>query len=330
MNTRFGFSRRVFVSVLIGIVSLVLTHGAQAQSYPGRPVRVIMPYPPGAVGDIMMRTIGQRLMEILGHPFIIDNRAGGGGLAATEFAAKATPDGYTLMFNGPNHVTNLGLYPNVPYDPVADFAPITHVASSQTVLVAHATTGFKTVQQFVNAAKAKPMAINYASSGAGTGTHLSMEMLMRATGTRLTHVSFRGGSPAAVALVAGQVQVGFTSVPLVLSFIKDGRLVPLAVGGSKRLSALPDIPSLADLGMLNYDVEVWFGLLAPKSTPAPVISLLAREIRRILNEPGLPEKFDVLGFTVVGSTPAEFDALIKKELQRWPKLIRELGIQGGS
>jgi tripartite-type tricarboxylate transporter receptor subunit TctC len=330
MNTRCGSSRRILVSLLFGIVSLVLTHGAQAQSYPGQPVRIIMPYPPGAVGDIMMRTVAQRLADILGHPFIIDNRAGGGGLAATEFAAKAAPDGRTLLFNGPNHVTNLGLYPNVPYDPVADFVPITHVASSQTVLVAHASTGLKTMQQLVDAAKAKPMALNYASSGAGTGTHLSMEMLMRATGTRLTHVSFRGGSPAAVALVAGQVQVGFTSVPLVLSFIKDGRLVPLAVGGSKRLSALPDVPSLADLGMLNYDVEVWFGLLAPKGTPAPVVSLLAREIRRILNEPGLPEKFEVLGFTVVGSTPAEFDALIRKELQRWPKLIRELGIQAGS
>lgn len=330
MNTRCGFSRRVPACVLFTIVSLLATLGAHAQSYPGRPVRVIMPYPPGAVGDIMMRTVGQRLLEILGQPFIIDNRAGGGGLAATESAAKATPDGRTLLFNGPNHVTNLGLYPNVPYDPVADFAPITHVASSQTVLIAHATTGIRTVQQLVDAAKAKPMALNYASSGAGTGTHLSMEMLMRATGIKLTHVSFRGGSPAAVAMVAGQVQTGFAGVPLVLSFIKDGRLAPLAVGGSKRLPSLPDVPSLADLGMLNYDVEVWFGLLAPKHTPAAVVNLLATEIRRILKEPGIPEKFEVIGFTPVGSTPAEFDALIRKEAQRWPKLIRELGIQAGS
>lgn len=330
MNTRFGFPRRVLISFLFGILSLVLNHGAQAQSYPSRPVRVVVPYPPGAVGDIMIRTVGQRLMEILGQPFIIDNRAGGGGMVATEFVAKSTPDGHTLLFNGPNHVTNLGLYAKVPYDPVADFVAITHVASSQTVLVAHASTGLKSLQQLVDAAVAKPMALNYASSGAGTGTHLSMEMLMRATGAKLTHVSFRGGSPAAVALVAGQVQVGFTSVPLVLSFIKDGRLIALAVGGSKRLSALPDVPSLADLGMLNYDVEVWFGLLAPKNTPAPVVGVLAKEIRRILSEPGIPEKFEGLGFTVVSSTPAEFDALIRKELQRWPKLIRELGIQGGT
>src|SRR5512140_363243 len=160
MNTRFGFSRRVLIGFLFGIMSLVLMHGAQAQAYPSRPVRVVIPYPPGAVGDIMVRTVGQRLMEILGQPFIIDNRAGGGGLAATEFVAKSTPDGHTLLFNGPNHVTNLGLYANVPYDPVADFVPITHVASAQTVLVAHASTGLKTVQQLVDAAVAKPMALN--------------------------------------------------------------------------------------------------------------------------------------------------------------------------
>lgn len=313
---------------LLGM-SCVAPISAQAQSYPIRPVRVIVPYPPGAVGDIMIRTVGLRLAEILGHPFVIDNRAGG-GMAATEVVAKSAPDGYTLLFPGPNHVTNLGLYANVPYDPVADFVPITYVASAQTVLVAHASTGLKTIRQLVDAAKAKPMALNYASSGAGTGTHLSMEMLMRATGTKLTHVSFRGATPAAIALVAGQVQAGFTTPPLVLSFIKDGRLVPLAVGGSKRLSVLPDVPSLADLGMLNYDFEVWFGLLAPKNTPAPVVGVLAKEIRRILSEPGLADKFEVLGFTVVGSTPAEFDALIKKEVQRWPKLIRELGIQSGN
>jgi tripartite-type tricarboxylate transporter receptor subunit TctC len=314
---------------LLAILFALCMQGAQAQTYPAKPVKVIVPYPAGAVGDIMIRIVGERLNAILGQAFVIENRAGGGGLAATEAVANAAPDGYTLLFNGPNHVTNLGLYKKVPYDPVADFIPIVIVGTSQTVFVAHATTGFKSLQQFIDAAKAKPMDLNYASSGSGTGTHLSMEMLMRATGVKLTHVPFRGGTPAATAIVSGQVHVGFTTPPLVKGFVADGRLVPLAVGGSKRLSAFPDVPSLGDLGLLNYDVEVWFGLLGPKAIPQAAVDTLSREVRRILAEPGMAEKFDTLGFTIVGSTPAEFDGFIKRETQRWPKIIRELGIEAG-
>jgi tripartite-type tricarboxylate transporter receptor subunit TctC len=317
------------MKLFFAILAMALMHGAQAQSYPAKPVKVVVPYPAGAVGDIMIRIVGERLNAILGQAFVVENRAGGGGLAAAESIASAAPDGYTLLFNGPNHVTNLGLYKKVPYDPVADFTPIVEVGTSQTMLVAHATSQFKTLQQLVDAAKAKPMELNYASSGSGTGTHLSMEMLMRATGIKLTHVPFRGGTPAATAIVSGQVHVGFTTPPLVKTFIADGRLYPLVVGGSKRLTAFPNVPSLGDLGLLNYDVEVWFGLLGPKATPQAVVDTLSREVRRILAEPGMAEKFDTLGFTIVGSTPAEFDALIRREAQRWPKVIRELGIEPG-
>jgi tripartite-type tricarboxylate transporter receptor subunit TctC len=316
--------RTFFIGLLFAVAAPVL-----GQSYPTKPVRVIIPYPPGAVGDIMMRTVGERLTTLLGQPFVIENRAGGGGLAATESVAKAPADGYTLLFNGPNHVTNLGLYKNVPYDPVNDFAPVSYVSSSQTILVTHASSGIKTVKELVEAAKAKPMGINYASSGNGTGTHLSMEMFMRATGIQLTHIPFKGATPAFTALAAGQVQVGFTTPPLARQFINEGRLHALAVGGSKRLSTFPAVPSLADLGLLNYDVEVWFGLLAPKGTPPEVVELLARETRRVLNEPGMHEKFDTLGFTIVGSTPAEFAEHIKRETARWPKVIKELGITAG-
>ena len=316
--------RTFFIALLFAVAAPVL-----GQSYPTKPVRVIIPYPPGAVGDIMMRTVGERLSTLLGQPFVIENRAGGGGLAATESVAKAPADGYTLLFNGPNHVTNLGLYKNVPYDPVNDFAPVSYVSSSQTILVTHASSGIKTVKELVEAAKAKPMGINYASSGNGTGTHLSMEMFMRATGIQLTHIPFKGATPAFTALAAGQVQVGFTTPPLARQFINEGRLHALAVGGSKRLSTFPAVPSLADLGLLNYDVEVWFGLLAPKATPPEVVELLARETRRVLNEPGMHEKFDTLGFTIVGSTPAEFAEHIKRETARWPKVIKELGITAG-
>ena len=314
---------------IVGVLMFCFSASVLAQSYPAKPVRVIIPYPPGAVGDIMMRTVGERLGTLLGQPFVIENRAGGGGLAATEAVAKAPADGYTLLFNGPNHVTNLGLYKNVPYDPIADFAPISYVSSSQTILVTHASSGLKTVKELVAAAKAKPNALNYASSGNGTGTHLSMEMFMRATGIQLTHIPFKGATPAFTALASGQVQVGFTTPPLAKQFIQEGRLHALAVGGSKRLTGFPEVPSLGDLGLLNYDVEVWFGLLGPKGTPQPVVDLLAKEIKRVLSEPGMFEKFDALGFTIVGSTPAQFAEHIKRETARWPKVIKELGITAG-
>ncbi len=297
--------------------------------WPEKPVKVIIPYPVGAVGDVMMRIVGERLATKFGQPFVMDNRPGGGGLAATRFVADAAPDGYTLLLNGPNHVTNLGLYRNVPYDPIADFTPITHIASAQTMLVAHPSTGFRNIEQVVAAAKAKPGGLNYASSGSGTGTHLSMEMLMRATGTKLAHISYKGGSPAAVALAAGDVQVGFAAVPLVQPLIASGRVVPILVGGSKRLPEFPNVPSLGELGMLNYDVEVWFGLLGPKGLPPAIADRIAGEVKAMLEDPALRQQFDKLGFTPAASSPAEFDALIRKEAQRWPALIRELGIGGG-
>ena len=330
MNQKSRVFRKLLIKILLPLgVGFGCVLGAGAQSYPDKPVRIVVPYPAGAVADVMMRIIGQRLTVRFGQQFTIDNRPGGGGMAATKAVADAVPDGYTLLFNGPNHVTNLGLYKNVPYDPIADFIPITHVASSQVILVANAATGFTNIGQIVAAAKANPTGLNYASSGAGTGTHLSMEMLMRATGVKFTHIAYKGASPAAVALGGGEVQLGFSSVPLVQPLIETGRVVPILVGGSKRLAAFPSVPSLAELGMLNYDVDIWFGLLAPKSTPAAVVDTLGTEIRRILAEPAMVERFDKFGFTAIGSMPADFENLIKKDAQRWPQLIRELGIEGG-
>jgi tripartite-type tricarboxylate transporter receptor subunit TctC len=307
----------------------LLAPAAQAQTHwPEKPVKVIIPYPAGAVGDVVMRIVAERLAIKWGQQFVIDNRPGGGGMAATKAVADAPPDGYTLLLNGPNHVTNLGLYKKVPYDPIADFTPITHVASSQTILVAHTSTGYKNIEQIVAAAKARPGALNYASSGTGTGTHLSMEMLMRATGMKLTHITYKGGSPAAIGLAGGEVQVGFSSVPLVQPLIDTGRLVPILVGGNKRLVAYPKVPSLGELGMLNYDVEVWFGLFGPKGVPQPIVDKLSAEVHAMLQEPAMVQRLEKIGFTAVGSTPAEFDALVRKERQRWPDLIRELGIEG--
>jgi tripartite-type tricarboxylate transporter receptor subunit TctC len=304
-----------------------MASSASAQKYPDRPIKVIVPYPAGAVGDIMMRLIGQRLTERLGQPIIIENRAGGGGLAATEAVAKATPDGYTLLFNGPNHVTNLGLYSKVPYDPVLDFDPIIGIANSQIVLVAHKSSGIKSVQQLIDLAKAKPNELNYASSGSGTGTHLAMEMFTRGTNIKLTHIPYKGGSAAVVGQAGGQVQVSFSSIPVVINFIKDGTLIPLVVGGDQKISSLPGVPNYKDLGLMPFDVEVWFGLFAPKNTPMAIRNLLYEEIKRYLSEPAVIDKFSDVGLSIISSSPGQFTEFVKTETKRWPQTIRDMGIK---
>jgi tripartite-type tricarboxylate transporter receptor subunit TctC len=325
MKNRFFCIKLLLTSIFLLAVPF-LAGSVSAQKYPDKPIKVVIPYPAGAIGDIIMRMVGQRLTEKLGQPVIIDNRPGGGGLAATEAVAKASPDGYTLLFNGPNHVTNLGLFAKVPYDPVTDFMPITSVANAQVVLVAHKSAGIKTMQQLVEAAKANPGVLNYGSSGSGTGTHLAAEMLLRAYGISMTHIPYKGGSPAIIGQAAGQVQVSFSAVPLALNFIKDGTLIPLAVAGAQRVAALPNVPSFKDLGIMDYDVEIWFGLLAPKNTPQAIINTIYEEIRKYVAEPAVMEKFTTMGLTPIASSPVQFSNFIKAETKRWPQLIRELNI----
>jgi hypothetical protein len=325
MKHRFLGIQCLLTSLFLLIAPLV-SGSAIAQKYPDRPIKVVIPYPAGAIGDIIMRMVGQRLTEKLGQPIIIDNRPGGGGLAATEAVAKSTPDGYTLLLNGPNHVSNLGLFAKVPYDPVLDFVPITAIADSQVVLVAHKSAGIKTMQQLVEAAKANPGVLNYGSSGSGTGTHLAAEMLLRAYGISMTHIPYKGGSPAITGQAAGQVQVSFAAVPLAINFIKDGTLIPLAVGGAQKVSTLPNVPTFKDLGIMDYDVEIWFGLLAPKNTPLSIVNVIYEEVRKYVAEPAVMEKFATMGLTPIASSPAQFSTFIKAETKRWPQLIRELNI----
>ncbi len=325
MKHRFLGIKCLLTSLFLLIAPLV-SGSAIAQKYPDRPIKVVIPYPAGAIGDIIMRMVGQRLTEKLGQPIVIDNRSGGGGLAATEAVAKSTPDGYTLLLNGPNHVSNLGLFAKVPYDPVLDFVPITAIADSQVVLVAHKSAGIKTMQQLVEAAKANPGALNYGSSGSGTGTHLAAEMLLRAYGISMTHIPYKGGSPAITGQAAGQVQVSFSAVPLALNFIKDGTLIPLAVGGAQKVSSLPNVPTFKDLGIMDYDVEIWFGLLAPKNTPLSIVNVIYEEVRKYAADPAVMEKFATMGLTPIASSPAQFSNFIKAETKRWPQLIRELNI----
>ena len=312
----------IFIAILTSFATI-----SSAQNYPTHPIKIVVPYPPGAVGDIMIRLVTQGLSEKYKQGFVIENKSGGGGMAAAEGVARSPADGYTLLFNGPNHVTNLALYKKVPYDPVNDFAPISYVAYSQTVLVVHPKTGIKTVQQLIDTAKSKPMSLNYGSSGNGTGSALKMQMLMRVTGMQMTHITYRGSSQGIVAQAAGEIDTSFVSTPVVLEFIRAGKLTPLMVNGTQRYPGLPDVPTSKELGLQDSDVEVWFGLFAPKNTPPAIVKMLSEDIQKVLTDPTIAEKFSTVGLTIIGSNPSQFANFVKSETLRWPKLIQEFGIK---
>ena len=322
--------RRISVVLLAALVcATAQSHAfaASAQDFPRKPVRIIVPYPPGASGDLVARMIGQRLSENFGQSVVIDNRAGGGGIAATDAVAKSSPDGYTLLLTGMNHTTNVGLHASLPFDTERDFAAVSLLGSVPLVLVAHPSTGFKTSKDLIQAAKLKPRTINSGSGGNGTGGHLAMELFARATGIQLVHVPYKGATGAVTAVVSGETQISFAGVPPVLGFIKEGRLVPLLVTSAQRVPTLPGIPTAQETGVAGYEVDVWFGLLSRAGTPPAILKLLSSQVVQIVREAAINSKMMVQGFVPAGSTPEEFEKIIRKDLDCWPRLIREAGIK---
>ena len=300
---------------------------AAAPQYPQKPVRIIVPYPPGASGDLVARMIAQRLNENLGQLFIIDNRPGGAGIAGTDAVAKAAPDGYTLLLTAMNHTTNSGLFKSLPYDTAGDFTAISLLGSVPLALIVHPSTGFKSAKDMIAAAKAKPNTLRSASGGNGTGGHLSMEVFSRATNIKLVHVPYKGATPAVIGVVQGEVEMSFAGIPPTLVFIKEGKLIPLLVTTANRAPSLPNVPTAQETGVTGYDVDVWFGLLGRAGTPAPIIKLLAMQSAVIVNEPGINARMLTQGFVPVGSTPEAFEKIIRRDLERWPRIIREAGIK---
>jgi len=319
--------RTIFGGLIALAMSAPLANPVWAQGYPQRPIRIILPFPPGSSGDLMMRLLSQRMSDVFKQSIIIDNRSGGAGIAAADIVAKGLPDGYTLFFTGINHVTNVGLYSKLPFDVERDFAAVSLVGAVPGVLVAYPGTGFKTVKDLIDAAKAKPRGLNFGSAGNGTGGHLSMEMFMRATGITLTHVPYKGATFALTDVVAGQVQVLFTGLPPTLSLIKDGRLNALVVSGAKRAPTLPNTPSMGDIGLSKSDVQIWFGLVTRAGTPKDILNQVSSLVARLLREPEIIDKMAIQGIDTVGSTPEEFEQTIRRDLDRLPRLIRESGIK---
>jgi tripartite-type tricarboxylate transporter receptor subunit TctC len=314
------------VLAVTALSALGVTAHAQS-SYPTKPVRIIVPQSPGASTDLTARLIAQRLNAALGQPFVVDNRPGAGSIVGTDLVAKAAPDGYTLLVVASSITLNPTLHKNLPFQPIRDFAPITQLSSFPNLLTVHPTLPVKTVKDLVALAKAKPGSINYGSSGAATGTHLSAELFKYMTGIDMVHVPYKGGGPAVQALLGGQVQLNFATIVSVLPHLKSGKLRGIAVTTAKRSPAAPEIPTIAESGVPGYDHGPWNGFLAPAKTPRAIVAKLNEETARILHNPDVKNVFMSEGAEPVGNKPEEFAAIIKSETEKWAKVIRAAGIK---
>ena len=301
---------------------------AFAQSdYPHKPIRIVVPVAPGGGTDYTARLIGQKLAEAWGQSVIVDNRPGAAGNLGVEIVSKAQPDGYTLVMPITSFPINPSLYAKLPFDTVKDFAPVVLVASAPLLLVVNPGVPARSVKDLVDLAKAKPGAMNFANSGSGTTAHLAGELFKRMAGVDIVSIAYKGGGPAVIDLIAGQVQIYFSTIPAAQQQVKAGRLRALAVTSSKRVPELPGMPTVSESGLPGFEVVGWFGLFAPAGTPQPVIARLNAEIVRILNVPESRERLSGHGLIPGGGTPGELGQFLQAEIAKWRKLIGETGIR---
>jgi tripartite-type tricarboxylate transporter receptor subunit TctC len=313
---------------VFALAALAISAAAHSQVYPSKPIRMIVAYPPGGGTDIVGRMVAQKLGETLGQGIVVENRGGASGNIGTEIAARAAPDGYTvLMGNVAPNAINVSLFKNLPFDPVADFAPVSLVASTPNILVVHPSTPARTVKEVIALAKAKPGTLNFASAGVGSSSHLAGELFRILAGAEIVHVPYKGAGPAMVDVLSGQVQLYFATMPAAMPHVKSGKLVPIAVTSARRSPALPDAPTIAESGVPGYEAATWYGLLAPAHTPATAVARLHENIVKILGDAALRQKLVDQGFDPVGDSPEEFAAYIKSEIAKWGKVIRDADIR---
>ena len=321
------------VAALLAAV-LLATHETHAQrsspahAYPDRPLRLIVPFPPGGGNDILARAVGQRLAESIGQQVVVDNRGGAGGIVGAELAAKSVPDGYTLLLGSLGSLAhNPALRPQLPYDPVRDFSPVTLLANSAFILVVNPSLPAKSVGEFIALAKAKPGSLNYASAGQGSSLHMTGEIFKATTGVDIVHVAYKGTAPALTELMAGQVQASFSTMPPALPHVKTGKLRALAVTTAKRALAAPDVPTVAEAGVPGFQVSNWQGIVAPSKTPAAIIEKLNRDMLATLKLPAMMDLLNAQGLEPAGGTPAQFSALIESEIAKYKAVVKTAGIR---
>lgn len=294
-------------------------------TYPTRAVRMIVPYAPGGGADLLARYVGQALSETFGHAFVIDNRGGGGTILGSDLAAKAPPDGYTLIMVASTHAVLATLYKTLPFDPIRDFAPIVRVASAPNILVVHPSLHATSVKELVALAKARPGELVYASSGNGGGSHLAMELLRSITRIELVHVPYKGTGPALIDLLSGQAKLMFGGIIGTITHVRSGRLRAIAVSSAARSAAMPEVPSVAESGYPDYEATTWYGMLAPAVTPRAIVTALNARVVNALKDAKLQARIAAQGADVAAGTPEDFATYIRTEQVKWAKVVRESG-----
>jgi len=317
--------RRVLRAV--AVVAFAFPVFAGAQSYPARPVRLLVPFPPGGSVDVVARALTPKLSERLGQQVVIENRSGASGSIGTEIVAHARPDGYTLLINTIPFVSNAYLYSQVPYDPFTDFLPVSWLCSSPATLVVNPSVPARSVRELLQLAKSKPGALNYSAAGAGTNPHLAGELFNVLGDVDIVAIQYKGGGPSLLAALGGEVGITFPNISEAIPHAKAGRLFVLGVTGSKRSAALPGVPTIAEAGVPGYEFSTWHGVLAPKGTPAGIVSLLNAKLKESLAAPDLARFFEQMGFDIVASTPEQFAAHLRVESEKWGKVIKERHIR---
>jgi tripartite-type tricarboxylate transporter receptor subunit TctC len=312
----------VAASIAAALPLLVL-----AQGYPEKPIRMIVPFPPGGSVDVVGRAMTPKLSERLGQQVVIENRSGASGTIGTEAVARARPDGYTVLLNTIPFVTNSYLYKEVPYDPFTDFLPVSWLCSSPGTLVVNPSVPARSVRELLQLAKAKPGALNYSAAGAGTNPHFAGELFNYLGNVDLVAIQYKGGGPSLLAALGGEVGITFPNISEAIPHAKTGRLVVLGVGSAKRSPALPEVPTIAEAGLPGYEFVTWHGVLAPKGTSAAIVSLLNAKLKETLTAPEQQRLFEQMGFEIVASTPEEFAAHLKRESEKWGKVIKERHIR---
>ena len=314
---------KTLLAAALATTALVLP--AQAQTFPDRPIKIIVPFGPGGFTDVAARILQKELAPAIGQAVIIENKPGAGSTIGTAEVSKAKPDGYTLVMISTAHVISPHLYKQMPYDALRDFAPVMKIAEGPYVLVVHPSLGVKSVSELVALAKAQPGKVDYASSGNGSAQHLVGALFTTMAGANLTHVPYKGSSQAMNDLIGGQVKVSFVGVPNALPNLASGKLKALGVSTAKRYSEMPDVPTIAEAGVPGYDATIWLGLLAPPGTPREIVQKLNADITKILSTPDARKLMASAGVDVATSTPEEFARLMAAEMDRWGKVVRETG-----